>query len=73
MSAEYQNEPTSPPADTVVEQAAASLRALEAARQRAAQARSQAAASGDYATAEAWYDRERTLDARLREQDRLVK
>lgn len=73
MSAEYQSEPTIPPTDTAAEQITTSLRALEVARQRAARARSQAAAIGDYATAEAWYDRERALDAQLRQQDQQVR
>lgn len=65
MSAEYHGELPIPPPE-----AGASERDVVLARQKASDARRHAAAIGDYAAAEQWYDRERALDSQLALRDR---
>lgn len=60
MSAEHHAELPAPPLEAITNE-----REVALARQQASDARRHAAAIGDYAAAERWYDRERALDGQI--------
>ena len=69
MSAEYQRDVSTPAAISPAMTGTAAESDLEKAHRKAEDARRQAAAIGDYVTAERWFNRERVLSVELRARD----